>query len=101
LNDTLVAGPSLYLLLSSVLNRLRLHKLAVTANISKMFREVELDGRDCDLHNFLMENDGQIKDWRMKRVTFGVHSSPCLASRVLRQMAKEYSAQYPSPCMGR
>ncbi len=34
-------------------------------------------------------------DMRMTRVTFGVTSSPFLASQVLRQVARDHENQYP------
>ncbi len=34
-------------------------------------------------------------DMRMTRVTFGVTSSPFLATQVLRQVAKDHQEQYP------
>ena len=40
LNDTLLPGPSLYPLLLSILNRFWLPLIGMSADISKMFREV-------------------------------------------------------------
>ncbi len=56
-----------------------------------MFREVGLHPDDRDLHRFLQPepNGGAIQDMRLTRVTFGVTSSPFLATQVLRQQ------QYP------
>ena len=43
-----------------------------------------------------MENDsGQVEDWRMLRLTFGVASSPFLATRVLREAASIYRDEFP------
>ena len=42
-NDTLLPTPSLYPLLTTILNRFRLHYVALTSDISKMFQEVVLD----------------------------------------------------------
>ena len=51
---------------------------------------------DRDLHRFLHCSDsGEIVDCRMTRVTFGITSSPFLASQVLHQLAAEYEHQYP------
>ena len=66
------------------------------ADISKMFRELELYQDDRDLHRFLQAaplGEG-IMDMRITRVTFGA-SSPFLAMQVLRQVAKDHEKQYP------
>lgn len=96
LNDTLLPGPSLYPLLPTTLNRFRLHHIAITADISKMFREVGLNPEEFDMHRFLQRGeDHQLEDWRMKRVTFGVASSPFLATQTLRRLADDYQQDHP------
>ena len=42
LNDALLSGPSMYPLLTTLVNRFRTHKTSISADISKMFREVGL-----------------------------------------------------------
>ena len=97
LNDVLLPGPNFYPLLTSVMLAFRTHPIAFCADISKMFREVGLHPEDRDLHRFLQPepDGGAIRDMRMKRVTFGVTSSPFLATQVLRQLAYDYQDQYP------
>ena len=41
-NDALLPGPSLYPLLTTILNKFRLHHIRMSPDISKMFREVGL-----------------------------------------------------------
>ncbi len=97
LNDTLLAGPNLYPPLSDVLLRFRHHSIAMSADISKMFREVLLNPKERDWHRFLMRGEsGQIQDCRMKRLTFGVKCSPFLATQVLRTLADLNSSSFPS-----
>ncbi len=73
-----------------------MHKIGMSADISKMFREIGLAEPDRDLHRFLHENsDGQIQDWRMCRVTFGITSSPFLASKALLQVAEDHKNTFP------
>lgn len=96
LNDTLLTGPSLYPLLTSVVNKFRTHTVAMTSDISKMFREVGLNPEEFDHHRFLQRDDQhQIRDWRMKRLTFGVSSSPYLATQVLRKLAEDHQQDHP------
>ncbi len=84
LNDIVDFGPCLYPALADVLIRFQTHNIGIAADISKMFREVLLHPDDRDLHRFLFRDEhGNIQDCRMKRVTFGVTSSPFLASQVI------------------
>ena len=96
LNDSLLSGPSLHPMLSSVITRFRRHRLGMVGDVSKMFREVALRKDEYDFHRFLHRGDsGDILDCRMKRLTFGVTSSPYLASQVLHQMAQDHGAEHP------
>ena len=74
LNDILMVGPTLY---PPITVRFRTYKLAITADISKMYRAVDLDPEDRDLHRFVWRPDqsSQLTDYRMTRVTFGVSAS--------------------------
>lgn len=96
LNDTLLKGPSLYPHLTTILNRFRLHRVGIAADISKMFREVGLHDSERDFHRFLMEKEGELVDHRMTRLTFGVTPSPFLATKVLHQLASDYCATHPA-----
>ena len=96
LNDCLLAGPSLYPKLSAVLLKFRLWDIAYSANVAKMFREVSLAPSERDFHRFLArDDDGHITDYRMSRVTFGVKSSPFLASAVVRKGAIDNADSHP------
>ena len=97
LNDVLLHGPSLYPLLPSVLTQFRLFPIALTGNVSKMFWEVGLRNEDRDFHWFLHRGPtGEIIDYRMTRVTFGITISPYLASQVLLRIAEDYHLEYPA-----
>jgi len=97
LNDTLLAGPTLYPPLVDVLIRFRRHQFAMSSDISKMFREIMLLQPERDLHRFLLrDSDGIIQDCRMKRLTFGVKSSPFLATQVLRTLADLHASSHPA-----
>ena len=101
LNDVLLPGPSLYPLLSTIINRFRLHQIGLVGDISKMFREISLnpadyDSADYDLHRFLHQDTaGNIIDCRIRHLTFGITSSPYLASLLLHQLASDYRGEYP------
>ena len=91
--DTLLPTPSLYLFLTSFW----LHPVAISSDISKMFREVVLDPAERNFHRFLRRSDknGEVKDHRMKRLTFEVGASPYLATRILQQVATNNQIEFP------
>ena len=92
LNDTLAAGPTLHPPLDQIMMRFRTYLVAVSGDISKMYREVELHPADRQFHWFLWRPDKSqpIGDYLMNRVTFGVTSSPYVAVQVLQQTADDH-----------
>ena len=97
LNHSLYVGPTLQATLSDTLIRFRKHPVALNADISKMYREVQLAPPDRDLHRFVWRDNPnhQLQDYRMTRVTFGVSASPFLAVRTLHQTAEDHGEGYP------
>ena len=57
LNDTLLVGPTVHSKLHDVLMHYRVHKVAMTADVSKMYRAVQLTETDCDFHRFVWRSD--------------------------------------------
>ena len=96
LNSTVLPRPSLYPLLSDILIRFRTHRIGISSDISKMFQEIQLQQpQEKEYHRFLQLLDsGEWQDWRMTRLTFGVASSPFLATQVLRKLADDYSQSH-------
>ena len=96
LNDCLLPGPALDLLLTTVILRFRIHLIGTSSDISKMFREVGLHPDEQDFHRFLRRDERSfLQDHRMMRLTFGVTSSPFLATQLLRQVAHDYKEEFP------
>ena len=97
LNQALLVGPTLQPTLSNILLKFRTYPVALNADISKMYREVQLAAEDKDLHRFLWRDSPQepVRDYRMTRVTFGVSASPYLAVRTLQQTAADHGEGYP------
>ena len=81
LNDTLMVGPTLYPDNFDVLLRFRSYSVAITADISKMYRAVGLSSADRDLHRFVWHSNlsSEHHDYRMICVTFGVAASAFVA----------------------
>ena len=72
LNDILLPGPNFYPLLTDVILSFRTYAIGMSADISKMFCEVELHEDDRNLHRFLQaapRGEGKV-DMCMTRVTF-------------------------------
>ena len=98
LNSLLQVGPTLHPPLADILMKFRTYPVALTADISKMYREVELLPADRDLHRFVWRPTPHqpLQDFRMTRVTFGVSASPYLAIKTLQQTAKDHGAEHPT-----
>lgn len=71
LNDILLVGPTVH---PPLLDLFRTHRVALTTDVSKMYRAVELVSADRDLHRYVWRNSPKDSplDYRMTRVTFGV-----------------------------
>jgi hypothetical protein len=97
LNDTLLVGPTVHPTLVDVLLRFRLHRVALTTDVSKMYRAVQLSESDRDLHRFVWRSECSdiINDFRMTRVTFGVSASSFAANMSIKQNALEQAHLYP------
>ena len=98
LNHLLQVGPTLHPTLANILMKFRTFPVALTADVAKMYREVELLPADRDLHRFIWRPTPQdhLQDFRMTRVTFGVSASPYLAIKTLQQTAKDHGAEHPT-----
>ncbi|XP_064397630.1 uncharacterized protein LOC135344354 [Halichondria panicea] len=97
LNDTLLVGPTIHPPLIDVILRFRLHRVGLTADISKMYRAIELTKNDRDLHRFVWRSSqgDMLKDYRMTRITFGVSASSFAANMSVKQNAIDYAHDYP------
>ena len=56
LNDTLLTGPCTYPHINTVFTRFRRHIVGLSADISKMFREVVLNRAESDYHRSIIED---------------------------------------------
>ena len=97
LNDQLLVGPTVHSSLVDVLLRFRLNRIALTADVSRMYRAVLLTKEQRDLHRFVWRSqpDEILKDYRMTRITFGVAASSFAANMAVRQNAVEHAEELP------
>ena len=85
LNECLLVGPKVQEDLFDILLRFRFFKVGMSADIAKMYRQVELSKKDKDYHRIFWRFDRQqpIDTYRMTRVTYGVANSSFHAIRSL------------------
>jgi len=71
--------------------------VALTADVSKMYRAVELTETDKDLHLFVWHSHPSqpLKDYRMTRVTFRVSASSFAANMAVKQNAIDHADDFP------
>ena len=93
LNNILLAGSTLHPNLDIILIRFRSYRVALSGDVSKMYREVQLSEEDRQLHRFIWraQPDQPLTTYCMNRVTFGVTSSPYVAVKTLHQTSKDFS----------
>ena len=97
LNNQLLIGPTVHSTLVDVLLRFRRHRVALTTDVSRMYRAVLLPEGERDLHRFMWRSHpGEtLRDYRMTRVTFGVSSSSFAANMSVKQTAIDHTQEYP------
>ena len=90
LNGCLMVGPKLQDDLFSILIRFRFFKVALSADVAKMYRQVGLDPRDRDFMRLLwcFSEDEPVQTFRLTRVIYGVASSAYHSIRCWRETAQ-------------
>ena len=71
--------------------------MALTTDVSHMYRGIELHPSDRDLHQFVWRRDPTETpcDYRVTRVTFGVSASSFIAIMSIKQNALDYAMESP------
>lgn len=93
LNDKLLVGPVVQPSLWEILMRFRLHRIALTADIQKMYLQIQIHESDQRYQRILWRENpnDDLKQYQLTTVTFGLASSPFLATRALMQIAKDHT----------
>ena len=96
-NDLLLTGPTLYPPLEDILLRFWTFPVAISGDIAKMYRAVQLAPQERDFYRFIwrQDQDSPLTDYRMTRVTFGVASSPFVTIQALQRTSEEYDHLCP------
>lgn len=97
LNDLLLPGPKLHADIPSIILRWRNYRFVMTADISKMFRRIQIDKRDVNFQRIIcrLDETQEIKHFQLLTVTYGISSSPFLANRVIKQLAIDEGDNFP------
>nr|XP_041633544.1 uncharacterized protein LOC121503298 [Drosophila kikkawai] len=95
LNDILYPGPVLQSDLTLQILKWRTFKFVFNADITKMYRQILLNQEHTPFQRILFRNgQGNISDFELQTVTFGVNCAPFLALRTLQQLSDDVNAQY-------
>ncbi|XP_054015917.1 uncharacterized protein LOC128896574 [Hylaeus anthracinus] len=97
LNDALLPGPKLQADLWAVVTRWRLFRVAFSADIEKMFRQILIHPDEQNWLRILWrKHPGErVTEYGLNTVTYGTAPAPYLAHRVLRQLAFDEENQFP------
>ncbi|XP_008189994.1 uncharacterized protein LOC103311931 [Acyrthosiphon pisum] len=98
LNNLLFIGPKLQCDIADLLLRCRFHVYMLTADICKMYRQIQVPPAECSYQHILWRNDPSesIQEYALSTVTYGVSSSPFQAIRVLHQLELDEGFKYPA-----
>nr|XP_044248556.1 uncharacterized protein LOC123002454 [Drosophila takahashii] len=97
LNDLLCVGPTLQEDLYLQLLKFRLHRYAITADVTKMYRQVNLDIIDRKYQYILWRafSEDTLRTYQLNTVTYGTADAPFLATRSLNHLADVHQADCP------
>ena len=90
LNESLMVGATVQPDFFSTLLRFRFHRVAISGDVAKMYRQVGLNEADKDFHRILWRDDTSkpIQHYRMTRVTYGITSSAHHSTRCLKKIGE-------------
>ncbi|XP_071057316.1 uncharacterized protein [Onthophagus taurus] len=96
-NDIQMVGPVIQDELFSVLLRFRQHTVVFTADVEKMYRQIEVEPQQRNLQRILWRAgpDHELVAYTLKTVTYGTASAPFLAIRCLKELSEECKAAAP------
>ena len=96
-NDALMVGPTIQDSLFTIYTRFRSFPFALSADIEKIYRQIEVTPEDSLYQRILWRENAcePIKIYNLKTVTYGTASAPYLSTRVLSQLAKDEGSSYP------
>ncbi|XP_076299586.1 uncharacterized protein LOC143218338 [Lasioglossum baleicum] len=97
LNDTQLVGPPLQGDLFNILVRFRKHRIVLSADIEKMYRQVLVKPEHRRYQRILWRSDDSenIAEFSLNTVTYGTASASYLATRTLREVGGACEQSHP------
>lgn len=95
LNDLLMVGPTIQKDLIGHLLYFRSQPIALTGDLTKMYRNIDIDPRDRHFQLILWPKNDEIVTYRLNTVTYGTASAPFGAIRCLTELANIDGADVP------
>ncbi|GFW40651.1 integrase catalytic domain-containing protein [Trichonephila clavipes] len=97
LNDILHTGPKLQNELFNILLKFRCHRIALTGDIEKMFRQILVNEDDVEFQQIFWReiHEESLKEYRLLTVTYGTACAPYLSIRTIQQIAEEEIKKLP------
>ncbi|RLU26233.1 hypothetical protein DMN91_000026 [Ooceraea biroi] len=97
LNDALLVVPVLHDNLTEIVVRFRFFKIALTADLQKMYRQISVHIDDRIYQHILwrFSTEEPIKEYCLNTVIFGAACSPFLAVSCVRRLAKKGAKRHP------
>ncbi|XP_055591231.1 uncharacterized protein LOC129743272 [Uranotaenia lowii] len=97
LNQALMVGPVLQEDLVSIVLRFRLHRIAIVADVAKMYRMINVVPEDRRLQRIVWRDspDEPLRTFELTTVTYGTASAPYLATKCLQRLAECGKKKYP------
>jgi len=96
LNDILYTGPKLQNDLFDVLIWFRRFNCVFTADIEKMYRQIQVHPDDGKFQRILWKDDrGELRTYELRTVTYGLGCAPFLALRAVIQLINDEGHNYP------
>jgi hypothetical protein len=98
LNDLMMIGPTIQQDLFSIVLRFRTHRYALTADVEKMYRQIQVHEDDRDLQRIVRRShpSQQLETYRLTTVTYGTAAAPFLTTRCLLQVALDGQLTHPT-----
>ncbi|XP_057662250.1 uncharacterized protein LOC130897427 [Diorhabda carinulata] len=100
LNDLQYIGPKVQNDIINILLRFRTYKFVVSADISKMYRQILIDREHRPLQQILWRDNPKSNfcTYHLNTVTYGTRSAPYLAIKCIKTLAEHNMNQYPKAC---
>ncbi|XP_023314005.1 uncharacterized protein LOC111693517 [Trichogramma pretiosum] len=95
LNDTLMIGPTIQNTIFEQILKFRIHRIVVTADIAKMYRQILIHPEDRKFQKIFWFHDVKIKAFQLNTLTFGTAAAPFLAIRTMHQLARDEAHDFP------